>query len=45
MGIWTGYQMAKADKNEREKDQATRDLAERRLELMEEQAESVESEA
>jgi len=37
MGIWTGYQMAKADKNEREKDQATRDLAERRLELMEEQ--------
>ena len=37
MGIWTGYQMAKADKEAREDKQATRDLAERRIKLAEKQ--------
>ena len=37
MGIWTGYQLAKADKEAREDREATRNLALRRIELMEEQ--------
>ena len=37
MGIFTGYQMAKADKEAREDKQATRDLAERRIKLAEKQ--------
>ena len=37
MGIWTGYQRAKANKDAREDKEATRDLARRRIELLEEQ--------
>jgi len=37
MGIFTGYQMAKADKEAREDKQATRDLAERNMKLAEKQ--------
>ena len=37
MGIFTGYQLAKADKEAREDKQATQDLAERRMKLAENQ--------
>ena len=44
MGIFTGYQLAKADKEAREDKQATQDLAERRMKLAENQFSAAERE-